>query len=126
MFIDKIWLYELIFRMLMIPLAFLLLAVILFFQVNLFSTLLYLEETVTKEKIWSLISQNEPSLVPASMVVQLSLVFNKLINLHSYCYHLHLLICRSQNCRLRIVWLVLIFLRCYWLNILAGLLIYKA
>ncbi|PKI39081.1 hypothetical protein CRG98_040505, partial [Punica granatum] len=30
------------------------------------------EETVTKEKIWSLISQNEPSLVPLSMASKLS------------------------------------------------------
>ncbi|KAI9185460.1 hypothetical protein LWI28_007508 [Acer negundo] len=30
------------------------------------------EETVTKEKIWSLVSQNEPSLVPMSMVAKLS------------------------------------------------------
>ncbi|KAJ4721119.1 translational activator GCN1 [Melia azedarach] len=30
------------------------------------------EETVTKEKIWSLISQNEPSLVPTSMLSKLS------------------------------------------------------
>lgn len=30
------------------------------------------EETVTKEKIWSLISQNEPSIVPTAMVSKLS------------------------------------------------------
>lgn len=33
-----------------------------------YSSLLFSEETVAKEKIWSLISQNEPSLVPISLV----------------------------------------------------------
>lgn len=40
---------------------------LIFFVIS-FSHFLCTEETVSKEKIWSLIAQNEPSVVPASMV----------------------------------------------------------
>lgn len=40
-----------------------------FLQVNHFALCLFSEETVTKEKLWSLVSQNEPSLVPTAMVM---------------------------------------------------------
>ena len=32
-------------------------------------TVCFSEEAVTKEKIWSLVAQNEPSLIPLSMVL---------------------------------------------------------
>ena len=83
MFIDKKALYGLAFRMFMTPMHFVISFSILLLHVNLFSPLLYSEETVTKEKIWSLISQNEPSLVPMSMVEKLFPMFNKMFNLLS-------------------------------------------
>jgi hypothetical protein len=45
-------------------------------QIDLFILLLFSEETVAKEKIWSLISQNEPSVVPISLVAIHSLSDN--------------------------------------------------
>jgi hypothetical protein len=75
------------------------------------------EETLAKEKIWSFISQNEPSLVPISLVTFHWLCFLSSFFLNvSCCFFFflisHMVARRPQNCRMRIAWHVLIFLRC--------------
>lgn len=84
----------------------------------------FLEETLVKEKIWALISQNEPSVVPISMVITQLKIVNSITQVLFYISEM--MLCRLQSYQLRIAWHVLICLKCFLWNICNGKFHYNA
>ncbi|KAJ1413829.1 Armadillo-type fold [Sesbania bispinosa] len=73
------------------------------------------DEMLVKEKIWAVISQNEPSLVPISTVITLLKTY---MSITQVLFNIsEKLLCRHQSYQLRIAWHVLIFLKCFFWNI---------